>query len=110
MQQGESITTMLRIADDPREAVAAGLNMNATLRLMATDMTGGSHVLAMAWNGSELGVQTLAGERSYTIDWPIPSAVIKCGDNVLTLSVEAADPDVVSEIRIDDVEVIVNYD
>ena len=64
----------------------------------------------MAWNGSGLGVQTLAGERSYTIDWPIPSAVIKCGDNALTLSVEAADPDVVSEIRIDDVEVIVNYD
>jgi len=110
VQQGESITTMLRIADDPREAAAAGLHMNATLRLMATDMTGGSHVLAMDWNGNGLGVQTLAGERSYTIDWPIPSAVIKCGDNALTLSVEAADPDVVSEIRIDDVEVIVNYD
>ena len=101
---------MPRSAADPRDREAAGLKMDATLRLMATDMTGGSHVLAIAWNGSGLGAQTLEGERSYIIDWPIPSAAITCGDNALRLSVESADPDVFSEIRIDDVEVIVTYD
>ena len=110
VQQGESVETMLRIADDPREAEAAGLKMNAILRLMATDMTGGAHVLTIVWNGNGLGVETLAGERSYTIDWPIPSEAIRCGDNVLKLSIEAADPNIVSEIRIDDVEMIVNYE
>ena len=110
LPQGESLETMLRIADDPREAEAAGLKMDAILRLMVTDMTGGSHVLTIAWKGNGLGAQTLEGERSYCVDWPIPSTAITCGDNALTLSVESADPDVLSEIRIDDVEVIISYD
>ena len=110
LEQGESIETMLRIADDPREAEAAGLKMNATLRLKVTDMTGGSHALAITLNGSGLGTQALKGERSYTIDCPIPSAVIRCGDNALMLSVEPADPHILSEIRIDDVEMIITYD
>jgi hypothetical protein len=40
----------------------------------------------------------------------IPSSSILCGDNALKLTLESANPDVLSEIRIDDVEVIVTYD
>ena len=109
LQQGESVETILRIADDPCEAEATGLEMEATLRLMVTDMTGGSHLLAVSWNGSDLETQPLEGERSYTIDLSIPSSSIICGDNTLKLTVASANPGVLSEIRIDDVEVLVTY-
>jgi hypothetical protein len=104
LQQGESFETILRIADDPHEAEAAGLAM------MATDMTGGSHILAISCNESGLDVQRLEGERSYIIDLSIPHSSIICGDNALRFTLESANPDILCEIRIDDVEVIVSYD
>ncbi len=109
LQQGQSVETVLRIADDPTDAEEAGQRLTATLRLILTDMTGGSHVLTLVWNGSALPAQTLIEDITYQLDLDLSPDHIICGDNVLELSLDSGDPEVLSEIRIDDAQVIVSY-
>jgi len=109
LQQGESVETILHIADDPAEARSADKRLFLTLRLMLTDMTGGSHILTVRWNEYEPPPQTLEGETSYQVDLELPSSHLICGDNAMKISLESGDPSVLSELRIDDVEVISKY-
>ena len=76
---------------------------------MLTDMTGGSHILTVRWNEYEPPPQTLEGESSYRVDIELPSSHLICGDNAMKISLESGDPSVLSELRIDDVEVISKY-
>ena len=109
LQQGESVETVLRIADDPTEAEEAGLQMRVTLRLILADMTGGSHILNVSLNDTALPEQRLKGQSHAHLDLAVPNSSVKCGDNTLELSLASEDPNVLSEIRIDDVEVFISY-
>jgi hypothetical protein len=109
LQQGESVETVLRIADDPTEAEEAGLQMRVTLRLILADITGGSHILNVSLNDTALPEQRLKGQSHAHLDLAVPNSSVKCGDNTLELSLASEDPNVLSEIRIDDVEVFISY-
>ena len=92
------------------DAEAAGKRLTPSLRLLLTDLTGGTHALSVEWNGDDLPLQTVSGETSYQLDLDLPTDQIICGDNLLKLSLDSGDPGVLSEARIDDVQVLVAYE
>ena len=110
LEAGVDATVRFRIADDLQEAGEAGLGWEARLRVSLSDLTHGAQVVEVCLNEGSVSKQRLSESGTYCLEVPVDSALLRCGENVLTLSLEPQDRNVISKLRLDDVEIFVAYE
>ena len=85
--------------------------MKVKIKISFRDLTGGDHLIAIKLNGSSLPTFVLTDKYpiSYIHELPVDPELLKFGENDVTISVIRQNPDVLSELWIEDVEILVNY-
>ena len=109
LEAGKDVTIHFTIADDPDQARAHNLTLDAVIRMSISDLTGGRRLVEMALNGDLLSKHTLSDEVSDVLEVPVDVSLLRYGPNVLTLSLVPEDASVISEFRLNAVEIIVEY-
>jgi hypothetical protein len=109
LEAGKDATIHFTIADDPDEAQVHNLILDVVIRMSISDLTGGIRLVGMALNGDLLSKHTLSDEVSDVLEVPVDVSLLRCGANVLTLSLVPEDAGVISELRLNNVEIIVEY-
>ena len=99
------------VADDLAEAKRQGRTAQVTLRLSFRDLTGGDHRVTARLNRSALPAFTLQDDYpiTYTRELDVPPLLLKPGENLLSLSVHRGDPRVISELWVEDLELVIRY-
>ena len=99
------------IADDLTEAGRQGRRVEVTLKLSFRDLTGGDHCITAQLNDSALPPFTLQDNYPVTYSHEVSVAphLLKAGANLLALSVQRGNPQVISELWVEDVELLICY-
>jgi predicted extracellular nuclease len=66
---------------------------SATLEVALQGVTASRHQVRILLNGSPVGVAAFDGQNSYVAKLPIPQALLKEGENVVTLAAQGGDAD-----------------
>ena len=105
------VVLQVAFADDCAAAQREGRTVAVTLRLSFRDLTGGDHRIETRLNGSALPAFTLRDDYpiTYTRELAVPPHLLKPADNQLALAVHRGDPRVISELWLEDVELVVRY-
>jgi hypothetical protein len=99
------------VGDDLAAAAAQGLTATVTLRLSFRDLTGGVHAITPEINGRPLPSFALEDDYpiTYVQECAVDPVLLELGDNTLVLSVARGNADVISELWVEDIEVLVTY-
>ena len=105
------VVLQVAVADDCAAAQREIRAVTVTLRLSFRDLTGGDHRIGALLNGNALPGFALHDDYpiTYTRETSIPPHLLKPGENLLSLSVHRGDPRVISELWVEDVELMVSY-
>ena len=111
LEEGSTATLHFCLSDDRDEAAAHGLTMTVMLTLRLRDLTGGDHMLALSLNGTHVHRTLLRDEHplQYTVEVNLDPAVLTTRHNELQVRLDRGNPAVISELRLNDVEVSVEY-
>ena len=109
LEEDKDATVHFRIADEPREVHDRNLTLKIALRIFLEDLTGGDHLVEISLNGNLVLTRTLSNQVSYCLELPVDVSVLKCGENILKLSLKRQNPNVISELRLNDMQVLVKY-
>ena len=111
LAEEHAVVLQVAVADDCAAAQREDRAIAVTLRLSFRDLTGGDHRIEARLNGSALPGFTLRDDYpiTYTRETSVPPHLVKPGENLLSLSVHRGDPRVISELWIEDVELMVRY-
>jgi len=109
LREGEDLRIHFHVADDAEEAAARNMGLDIVLGLVLQNLTGGAHGLRIAVNGNAVSEQELAGKLAHRVDVPVAASICRCGANVLKLALARKDPDVLSEMTLDHMEVRTKY-
>lgn len=105
--EGKSVEIPVSIADDHRKATEHGLNMSVRLHIRIRDLTGGTHRLRIVVNGERIAERKFSREQKLSFD--VPPTVMNSGKNIVKLTLESADRNVLCELLVDDMSVEVSY-
>ena len=105
------VVLQVAVADDCAAAQRDSRAVAVTLRLSFRDLTGGDHRIGARLNGNALPGFALHDDYpiTYTRETSIPPHLLKPGENLLSLPVHRGDPRVISELWVEDVELMVSY-
>ena len=111
LEEGNAVVLHFYLSDDRDEAAAHGLTMTVMLTLRLRDLTGGDHMLALSLNGTHVHHTLLRDEYplQYTVEVNLDPAVLTTRHNELQVRLDRGNPAVISELRLNDVEVSVKY-
>ena len=111
LAEGHAVTLHVAVADDLEDAARQARPATVTLILSFRDLTGGDHRIGAQLNGSALPAFTLQDDYpiTYTRELSVPPSLLKPGENLLSLSVHRGNPQVISELWLEDVELVVRY-
>ena len=111
LEEGTAVVLHFCLSDDRDEAAAHGLTMTVVLTLRLRDLTGGDHMLALSLNGTHVHRTLLRDEYplQYTVEVNLDPAVLTTRHNELQVRLDRGNPAVISELRLNDVEVSVKY-
>ena len=98
-------------ADDAGEAAAHALTMTAVLTLRFRDLTGGDHVITLFLNGTHVHRTLLQDEfpLRYTVETHLDPALLTSRGNELVVKLDRGNPEIISELWLDDVEILIQY-
>jgi hypothetical protein len=105
-------TFRVYLADDLADAQNAGRAVEVTLRLSFRDVTGSDHIISPELNGTALAALLLADDYpiTYVRDIRIDGGMLALGTNSLRLALSRGVASVISELWVEDVELLVAYD
>jgi len=125
MEEDAETIVCFDIADDPKEADAKQLSLEAIIVLTITDMSGGEHLVEMSLNDTSLPRQKLSQQSvasevkansvypvediEYKIEIPVATSNLVCGRNTLKLSLKRLNPNIISRLHLLDMNVITKY-
>ena len=112
MEEGTTLALHFCLSDDRDEAAAHGLAMKVALTLRFRDLTGGDHLIDLSLNGTRVHRTLLQDEYPlrYTVEVNVDPHVLMPRRNELVVRLERGNPDVLSELWLNDVEVFVQYE
>ena len=111
LEEGNALALHLCLSDDHDEAAAHGLAMKARLTLRFRDLTGGDHLIDLSLNGTQIHRTLLQDEfpLRYTVEVNVDPAVLTPRRNELVVRLERGNPEIISELWLDDVEILIQY-
>ena len=111
LEEGGAVTLHFSAADDSGEAAAHALTMTAVLTVRFRDLTGGDHVITLLLNGTHVHRTLLQDEfpLRYTVETHLDPALLTSRGNELVVKLDRGNPEIISELWLDDVEILIQY-
>lgn len=99
-----------KIADDVKEAEERELALKVHIRILLLDLTHGAQIVHVFLNGRPLAKRRLSKGESYSLDLSVDCSLLICGENIMMFSLEQLDKNVISKLRLEEIEIFVEYE